>query len=620
MSWMCLSVSHMSCVEHNVFRACWLVCVEVLSDTNSVHVARARRSAESLARTREDVTTGMKSLLSELATRKEVRKRETKMVRQGDCVHSDEVTRASNRCWILAFDQQLRNGGTHLRNFCVSEAERKHLFDEVVEIGVDWVTYRSQNGETYDEGASDPPLSSKPTLHLVTDQGPKSWVGIHCLFAIGVRGSVSFDVFHRLHGDWLGAITYAQVATLRTDFRHVLHMWNGPFKSQAHGGKLQEVAASFCSIADESNPVFLVLFDALAHELQMSDATDYGEAPHVRAVWQRLLDVLQKRPSFDTKHARWFSFESKALSMEHEVPCASLLCLLLWYGWQKGMWKTWNELPLNGDKEPSVDCGAIDVAEAADVDQPVQAEGQTEESSWSPRFVKAKHLQLAARVLANPLSVRVFRGIVHLPRSFITAFGDIMQQQHSPWGTETCIQSLCEGRLVELAHMFVGELVSPVFAERIGMHMESSTYCVNDDRVASVMFHLALSAFSAVVLTSMQYTHMLPHAFLRVRSGDVSARGQALNWIEQVWSAIRALEAHAATTSDRDCIAFLRDLRIPQQVWCREMCLLLEVEGFIVKEEFSSSLSKFARGLHSTLMVENSFRKARASERSASGV
>eukprot|EP00971_Amphidinium_carterae_P048044 946029-Amphidinium_carterae.1 len=46
---------------------------------------------------------------------------------------------------------------------------------------------------------------------------------------------------------------------------------------------------------------------------------------------------------------------------------------------------------------------------------------------------------------------------------------------------------------------------------------------------------------------------------------SVSARGQALNWIEQVWSSIRELEAHEPRTCDRGCTAFIRDLRIPQQ-------------------------------------------------------
>ena len=614
--------SHLGTFTHkNLGAQRWMhsgeVSVEVLADVNSVHLERAQKSVADLAKTRGDLHAGLGNLLSDLQNRKEVKKKERQMVRDADCIHSDELTRASNRSWMLAFDQQLRTVSLSLLHFMVDVPLKEALLSpqSVASDGCLRVKLRDSTDFVLDFGSID--HQGRPTMHLVTDMGPKSWPGIHCILGLGLRASISFDIFHRLHGDWLGAVSYAQLSTTKTDFRHVLHLWHGPCASGGHGGKLHELATKMGRVSNSDNPIFLTLFDHICRELHLDNVSNYGEKDHIDHVWRQLLVVLQQRPTFETKHARWFSFEGKALRMQECLGCSPLLCVLLWYGWLKGFWKTWSELPLAGDRAVAA---AVDDEAGDDVEDPNGGDMDTPAAADLSGGVKAKHMQLAARILSNPLSSRLFHGLAHLPRDFILGFGEVMEEHRTPRGTEHCMQAMSEGRLMSLAFSFLDTLIDPKFAAKVGMHMEMSDYCINDDKVAGSMFAVAFAACGSVMVTSLNYSHMLPHALLRLRTGDVAKQAEVVDWLRDVWTSVRKLECDAGVSGDAEMRAFLRDLRFPQQLWTRELMLELEASGYVLTDSLRTALHGFGRGLHSTLLVENSFRQARSSERSASGL
>eukprot|EP00971_Amphidinium_carterae_P262148 5199988-Amphidinium_carterae.1 len=85
-------------------------------------------------------------------------------------------------------------------------------------------------------------------MHLVADQGPKSWSGLTYMQHLGCRLTISGDLLHRLARDWDAGIGACGLRSLRTEFKSVVTLQQGPFKSGGHNCLLGETATALAEV------------------------------------------------------------------------------------------------------------------------------------------------------------------------------------------------------------------------------------------------------------------------------------------------------------------------------------------------------------------------------------
>ena len=184
-------------------------------------------------------------------------------------------------------------------------------------------------------------------LHVTIDQGQHGLAAwLWCLMGKGVRMSLTCDLFHRIHNDLLAATSAAGLAGVRLDATHVLKYKEGPFKSESNASVLREAARDLHQSAPAANPLWDMLFSAVAAEKGINrQSADFGSEAHMQKVWDEvLLACLHKGIGEHTRPSRWFAFElasRRSLVSRHQD-----LLLLLWLGCRRGWWKSMSENPL----------------------------------------------------------------------------------------------------------------------------------------------------------------------------------------------------------------------------------------------------------------------------------
>ena len=186
-----------------------------------------------------------------------------------------------------------------------------------------------------------------PVLHVAIDQGQHglaSWWWL--LVAKGLRMSLSFDIFHRVHNDLLAATSSSGLASVRLNACHLLRYKEGPFKSESNSSVLRGAAQDLHASAHWSNPLWELLYAAVAFERGMSTQdAEFASEDHMERLWTEVLSVASTRGTGEqTRPSRWFAFERASRRV---VGSRHLdLLLLLWLGCRRSWWNGIDKNPL----------------------------------------------------------------------------------------------------------------------------------------------------------------------------------------------------------------------------------------------------------------------------------
>ena len=192
------------------------------------------------------------------------------------------------------------------------------------------------------------------TWHCWQDMGPASWTTLPFLWHLGIRGTYSYDILHRLHNDWIQGCNNAGLGPCRFELRRALNVQRAPWKSGANQQMLLECCKLMRECKVERMPLWEYFYPDVALEMGEGEAINYGEHAHVELVFTRALEQLTRPNITDVRFMRWFSWEAKASKLWRTGVQATLF-LFTFAGLQKGLWRTWEQSPLScGGKVPKV--------------------------------------------------------------------------------------------------------------------------------------------------------------------------------------------------------------------------------------------------------------------------
>lgn len=491
------------------------------------------------------------------------------------------------------------------------------------------------------DGARQP----KMTWHCCQDMGPLGWPGMTWFFLkAGARGTQIWDRLHRLHNDRLDGISEAGLTMVRLEWAPVLNMRLGPFQKSGNHGLLMEAAREMFKRLDHSNAVYAHLYDSICHDLGCHTDPDFGSSCHMASVWKRLEGLMCNAARGEAmKLNRWWSWEIRAVHMlKGAGGIHALFMLLIWVGYRRGWWKTYEQCPLSahfespGEEAHADEDGAGDedaLGSAADPQAPEPAPAQAvlaEPSDQRMTVAKAKEqmkttrkklsniILYACTVMSRPLSIRLLRGLCMLPEPLHEAYAREYRLLQSRAGTLTMHQELADNGYCLALHGVLCRLTSPILAAELGFSSITSASggVAQDVLLAKHMWRLAWGMVASMALTGLTYSAIPPLMFIGLTSPDAEHVSSLLGRLRAMWAVLLKLEKVAL--GNPECHSFVCSLRFPLEQFTREVLVQLSEADFEVVPGFvMEDLVAFGSGINSTLIIEKMFNHLRGLERSS---
>eukprot|EP00971_Amphidinium_carterae_P025934 511542-Amphidinium_carterae.1 len=123
-------------------------------------------------------------------------------------------------------------------------------------------------------------------LHIVSDQGPMGWPGLHFMSAhLDLCCSYRWDESHRMWNDTKLSVSRSGLDMIRIAATAVYNTASGPYGTGAWQNDISWAAEQLVSHAGTDHPLFVMHFDEIAKEVH-SFAT-WGTEEHQADVWKK---------------------------------------------------------------------------------------------------------------------------------------------------------------------------------------------------------------------------------------------------------------------------------------------------------------------------------------------
>eukprot|EP00971_Amphidinium_carterae_P318874 6338532-Amphidinium_carterae.1 len=251
---------------------------KVIPELNSVGSSRARASLETHASRVHQAGLEQIELLKRFTAKA---KRQNK--KPLGVLDMDRTERSSNRTLVYVLESQLAAVDLNLQMFipgqrtCVGGKAFRVAIDETSHV----VRWQNERGQACELDCSDEALRSLRVWHITTDQGPKNWACLaHLASSVGCRLTYSIDVAHRIHNDFSLAITSSHLRAIKTEWKLVLSVRSGPFRSQANHRLLQEGAKLMQELGASKQALWRHHYERVCVERRLTDSTSFGEPEH----------------------------------------------------------------------------------------------------------------------------------------------------------------------------------------------------------------------------------------------------------------------------------------------------------------------------------------------------
>ena len=467
-----------------------------------------------------------------------------------------------------------------------------------------------------------------PVCHMLSDLGPVGHPGANWLcHGLGLRSTVAFDILHRRVSDVDDALKDAGLRLLRLEFTQVLKLRQGPF-GPAGGGYhevLRASAAEMFSYTDfDTNLLFEIMCSSISSECDVPG--HHGSVEHMQAVWSCMQSVLTSPSKGDnTKRARWWNFEENSRAFLKRQ--SMTLLNLLWLGFRRGWWKSYQSCPLNAKIPDASECNegepdeaglealeleacADDLAKGAKGDESALTAGTLSTTAAREEMQKRRAqfvgtLHFSTLRLCVHVNVRLWRGMAWLPEGLEQCFQSCVTRLKTVEGTRDLVLGLVDSKQTDAARSVFTTLVSPEFSRQVGFDLarRCPSQMSDDTLVAECMWKYAHCSVGACSMSDL-FFQVPPQCFMGLTSREPGSQQRMLKWLSELWSAYEALEAEAK--HNRKARTFIEDTLWPLQQWSREVFVcLLEVGFDEVPAWLAEELEAYSRGHWSTLLCEN---------------
>jgi len=185
----------------------------------------------------------------------------------------------------------------------------------------------------------------RPTLHLCQDMGSGSWHGsVFAIQSLGIRGSLSWDRFHRHQCDLAEATARSGLSIIRLEMTAVLGLRRAPWGKEGNHDVLVNAAKEMFDVLDSSNELLQVFFSDICADLD-DHPVDEGSEEHYKRLWERCRECLTNAGvGHAPKRSRWWSVET--LARQRRSTRSMLLMLLIFVGVRRKWWRRLSETPL----------------------------------------------------------------------------------------------------------------------------------------------------------------------------------------------------------------------------------------------------------------------------------
>lgn len=618
------------------------------------------RAALELQEDRHSTNEGLKGLLRAAVDRGE----RQRQAAQDPSARRDRRPRLANRAFVVALDNQLRQGcGLTLARFVpprrlrALEPGQERYFASAKDPLTGEQRQRSCLRDSRTRASNfELPIVARQgvklcyTLHVACDQGSIGNPAMLWFFHhLGGRGTMIWDRFHRVTNDWLCGVADAGLAMARFEWAVPLSLRSGPWQKAGNHRVLQQAAREMFDRCDANNPVFAWLYDGICADLHKSDDPNFGEVGHMREVWDTLAARLLQQPLGDAyRVGRWWKFEEKGEQFLSSGPgLHATLLLLVYVGWRRGWWSSFDESPLGvrgdlvaqgppddgqGLQVDAVPCsddegegGNADSDGVGDDDHVPEAGAASDErlgmsrariSAQQARRKVANTMRYSATVMARPLGLRLFQGMVHASVPLRKAFAQELQAVKTRRGSMHLHQELLQGSFAKTLHATLSNVFSADFARDVGVGLgpKSERKAKEDSAVGMTILRLVCAVVGQSIVTNLSYTDMPPYIFVGLVHADEAVVQATLAQCKVVWETLCSLEAQAWDNSR--CAAWVRSFLFSSSQWCREILIgLAEARFACVPGHLRPELLDYALAQKTTLMIENMGNLCRRVER-----
>lgn len=465
-------------------------------------------------------------------------------------------------------------------------------------------------------------------LHLACDQGS---IGLPALmylqYSVGLRMTVSNDLFHRVHNDIVDSVAEAGLMLVRLEYLVAAKVRQGPFAGQANCSIMASAAAEMSVCWTAENPVFQLLYrDIVAEHPEALGSADIGTKEHMATAWEWCCAELQRVScGSNVKTGRWFSFEEQGRESSGRRWLDVLLLSFL--GLQRGWWKHFGDNPvasamdgLDDNEQPLPGEAGEDAADAQEEapmeDGPVDrrlsvAAGRAEVRKRRQKCCSILHF--TCNLLCKDAGARLWRGMCHATVPLEAFFGEAIAQVKNSKGLQHLHSELSGGVMKDICLQLMQNLFSFDFGAKVDLPrcMAAQTPFLRQQnalvigRLWAMVQHLS----GQLLLTGMAY-QMPPLSFLRLLDPVDANRQEALATCRRDWEALQALEATSLESGA--CQSFTTALLVGKQQFSRELYVRLAEVGFdMVPADVRSDLLGFSRSYLSSLICEQFFNEMR---------
>ena len=471
------------------------------------------------------------------------------------------------------------------------------------------------------------------TLVSFLDMGTVGWSSKYWLYLRQhVRGSWMLDPSHRRWDNVQLNFADSGLGFIKSEAVVVNNVCSGPWQTQGNFGKLKDAAEEFFENASATDPLFMHCYPMIVRDLNGGRLPlDFGSEDHVEATWAGLRDLsMFETQGHHIKLNRWFSLIRRA---RISLKVYSVFCMILVYiGLHEGWYDSIEESPLvrgfastcNGGG-PAGDAGPGLVAEpSVPQDLPNPMSRSVKHSSAELDKVRDKcksSMHLAGQILSNRTTRAVLAGICKLCEPVEEQHGKAIVMMKSPagclqwygrmasgdgarhlaecWGACNNMDAMLDLGLASHAQGFAEPHFSLKVCDDITQALQDFCRCM----VARELEFIRL------------FQDWVPNKFAALAYSD-EAKGEALQWLCDLWKALCAAEKAAVVNADAWLQDFLQGLQWPMATWARELMVGLDEACFeAVPPDVLEEVQLAFSGPGGTKDVEDQFNAIRKLQR-----
>ena len=469
----------------------------------------------------------------------------------------------------------------------------------------------------------------RPTLHLAQDQGSSSWyAGVFLVQGTDFRGTVTWDLCHRLINDLAEAWGNSGMTLARLEHATLMSIRRGPYNRQGHRETLLSTARDMFGTMDHRNGLLQLFYEEISEDLGLEAE---GSDEHYQKVWEICrTELCNANMGHCPKNSRWFSIEELRRQQRHLRTMT--LMLLVYLGIKKNWWKSLDDSPVFTGP-PNTNAPQEDVDEEDDEAEAAEEQGEEAEDGEEPdniadgptakrvtvargrKLINRKRqqktlsatLRYAVDILCRRRSLRLVDGCMILSQPLERFFKGAMTMLKTKWGTAELMQDMARQGLTRVIQETLQSWIGP-------------EWTVADEADARVFWKFTVTLCGELALTQVKYA-VPPKSFVLLVDPSCEIRKKALVQFKQDWDNLDRLESwingnHAAKKS---MVPVHRAMEWPQQTWVRENFVQLlecDFEEAQVYSFLKEELRQYALGMNATLYIENLIREARAKCRS----